>query len=526
MLPQQKYHSILSDSADCVSALGKERIEELGVSIEEFLTIETVPLWSLIVCDLAIYRMAPILAGNLPRRGVLVRFKEIMLKSRCELRDHYWKFRYSHPSTPSVAPEVCVLGFSPYMFRDVLAPVTKAFKAQRCESLPLVLFDHLELPVSIENYVTQSIWSLHSANVELQVKEGIRILEGRLNTFMNHVQHFLKNRPLNDNQRSAIAHALKLYLTSLAPHLLRLGCIAESFFEKHKPRLLVSADVADIRCRAWIHSATKRNIPVLNVQFGNAGTEAIEWRFHICDTVALWGEHAKEVMASMGIAPSHLLVTGSPRHDSVVLGHSTARENICRSLAMPTETKWVVFADSFVENSHTADGVALLETREAVLNLSLPVGYRLLVKPHPLEKKTIWSTFSKKYPQALIADRQFDIRELIKASDLFLSLGSTSAMDALIADKPSLLLVFKNWIWAKDYEESKAFTIVRDAEELQCSVTDFCEGIASLKRTEAGEEFIRRLAHIPDGKASERIAQLMETKMHTKKSASGISRFL
>lgn len=513
MPSQQEYRSILSDSADCVIALGTEQIQGLDVSLEEALTIENVPLWSLIVCDLAIYRIAPLLAENFPRRGFLACFKESILRRRYELRDYYWKLRYSNRENFSVPPNICVLGFSPYMFRDVLSPVTKAFKAQQSNASMLVLFDHLKLPLTPENYTTQSIWSLHSADVEKRVKQGVQLLEGRLNAVLNSIERSLNNHQVSREQKAAISHVLRIYLNSLAPHLLRLGCIAESFLDKHKPEILLSADIADMRCRAWIHAARRQKIPVVNVQFGNAGTEAIEWRFHIFDTVALWGEHAKDVMRSMGVSDSHLKVTGSPRHDSVVLGHSTARENIRRQLGLPTDTKCIVFADSYVENLDTPDGVALMNTRNAVLSLSLKMGYRLLVKPHPLENKTIWKALSKKYPKALIVDKQLDIRELIKASDLFLSLGSTSAMDALIADKPSLLLVFKNWIWAKDYEESNAFAIVRNVEELQTIVTDFCDGSVSLKRTDAAEQFIRRLAHVPDGRASERIAQIIVEKM-------------
>ena len=71
----------------------------------------------------------------------------------------------------------------------------------------------------------------------------------------------------------------RAYLPLFVPQ----AVVAQHILENHRPALIISPDVADPRTRVYTLLCRQMGIPCLNVQFGMAGEEGIEWRFFSAD---------------------------------------------------------------------------------------------------------------------------------------------------------------------------------------------------------------------------------------------------
>lgn len=83
---------------------------------------------------------------------------------------------------------------------------------------------------------------------------------------------------------------------------------------------------------------------------------------------------------------------------------------------------------------------------EVIRNIikSLPVGYRLLVKEHPVQKSREWRSISEykeilEIPNVTLIHPSFSDLDLIKKSSLVISIAGSSAFEAVFHQKPTLI---------------------------------------------------------------------------------------
>ena len=71
--------------------------------------------------------------------------------------------------------------------------------------------------------------------------------------------------------------------------------------DKVNTELMVSPDTSDSRIRIFTKTAQNRNIPIIDVQHGITGKEAIEWRFNFSNSIAVWGKSSSDTLTKFGI---------------------------------------------------------------------------------------------------------------------------------------------------------------------------------------------------------------------------------
>jgi CDP-glycerol glycerophosphotransferase (TagB/SpsB family) len=97
-------------------------------------------------------------------------------------------------------------------------------------------------------------------------------------------------------------------------------------------------------------------------------------------------------------------------------------------------------------------------------------GLQVVVKPHPLEDVHETRRLAAGSRNVVFADPQEDIRTLIPECDVFVTLGSTATMDALVQRKLVLFLAFPGLVWWDDmYLKSNATLVARsEADVVAC----------------------------------------------------------
>jgi hypothetical protein len=299
------------------------------------------------------------------------------------------------------------------------------------------------------------------------------------------------------------------------PLLLSQVAIARHILEQHRPILLISPDVADPRTRLYCLLGRQLGIPSLEIQFGMYGEEGVEWQFFVADRLAAWGEKAREVLIAHGVPAERITMTGSPRHDSLVEMPASDVAWTRARLGVPEGSSIVVFASTYSPSPYDdfVDPKLLVLVKKAVFQAAdKATGLCLVVKPHPLENVCETKRLARECRNILFTDPHAEIRELIKACDAFVTLGTTSTVDALIAKKLIIWPALPGLVWWDDnFIKSGATLVARSEEELVRSLQMIVDGsrnriLADLEPSR--QRFLRQWVHKADGQASARIEAL------------------
>ena len=514
-LTAQDDQQILWRSAHLVKLWGGTRLPD-GQTLAEMLTLQGISLWDAAAVELALYHVPPAIRGERSLSRVQ-QFRSYFSRARYKV---WQSVRLRKGATVCVRwprqPAFLFLGFSPYMYRDVLEPVAAQIEAGP-EFSAVVLHDDRALPTAASREGGrrfQSIWDHWDNGVQLQAQQ----LRQTLNATMAELRQMGGLAPIINDQGRPLWHWLKdrfhwLFRVSL-PQLLPHLAIAWHILQKHRPALIVSPDVADPRTRLYCLLGRQLGIPSLEMQFGMYGPASVEWQFFTADRLAVWGEKSKQVLMEHGVPAERMELSGSPRYDT--LAHVSAEEvSMTRDrLGLPPDQAMVLFASTYSLRSY--DGLlnpgALAAIKKAIFQAAhqLP-GCCLVVKPHPMENLREITNLARGFENLVFADAQSDIRELIKACDAFVTLGSTATLDALIAGKLVICPAFSGWVLSDVFVHSKAALVPRTPEEVAQCLYMVVNGsrdniLADLEA--ARQRFLKQWVYGADGQAAARVENL------------------
>lgn len=504
-------------SADLVKTWGHMRLRN-GGTLSDTLTFTGVSLWEVVAPVLALYPVTQALfsTDRFPSiiqriRPYLVRIKQftydsISIKKSCE-------GCVTWPDKPTWL----FLGFSPYMYRDVLQSVVTYLESSDQRIKPVIISDFrrgalVSYPIQ-NNY--QSIWRHWDETVARQLKILRRSLLTAENDFYSSdLPKIFENHGMLSWKR--VRSIFTWFFCALLPRILPQLAIADHILRQHRPVMIISPDVADPRTRIYCLMGHYLGIPSLDIQFGIYNPECVEWQFLDADRVAVWGKAARNILLNHGVPDERMITTGSPRYDCLNNISGTAVERTDAQLDIPQGKIVLLFASIYSIREHNAisDPKQLVKVKQTILKVAnQSKGLCLIVKPHPLENVRELKKLARGYHNVVFADQHTDIRSLIPACDAFITLGSTATMDAIIAHKLIIFPNFPGLLWCHDmYLENGVVHEVRSEEELRHTLQNLVHGngekmLADLEP--AIQLFLREWVFKADGQASARIAALM-----------------
>lgn len=415
-------------------------------------------------------------------------------------------------------PACLLLGFSGYMYRDVLEPVRR-YLDKDLKMKCVVLSDDgrfQQSAVKLSGDDIQSIWSHWNSPVSADEKKAYSKLREVLKEVR--IEHLLP--ALDSNEQQTIWPRLEptfkwlwmVYLPSLIPYLV----LAKHILKAHPNAVIISPDQADPRIRLFCAIGRLYGIPCLEVQFGVCGMESVEWQFFACDRLAVWGNTARQVVSDHGVPARCITVSGSPRYDSLANSSREQLVNVKARLGISAGNAMVLFAShpspAYYKDSGNSTGKPR-SIQQVVFQAAdrLP-GMTLVVKPHPLENMLETKKLAEGYKNIIFVDKSEDIRELTKACDVYITLGSTATMDALVGRKLVIYPSFPGFVWWDDmYLKNNVAVVAKSEEELIDKLKEAVgeRGGAMLDEMEpARQRFLSDFIHHTDGRAAMRIAML------------------
>ena len=503
-------------SAQIVKQLG-ETILPNGKSLRGQLTIEGISLWDVMTPSMAMYYLPSSMSLKPGTRSLLLKVRPhvTLIKHKCInsitkarniLFNHHQKLQSS---------AYMFMGFNSYMYKDVLAPLAKSLSVAYGQH-SIVLTDGL-LPIgkspNSENTQFQSTWQYWDS----ELRREARIFKDKTDISISELDKLLKLEGFSfdsEHSQNIIEHAFNWLLNFDLPLLVNQVVLARRAIKICKPILLISSDVADIRSRVFTLAAKQENIPALELQYGSCEENSYEWQFLLAEHIAVWGKQSWENLLKQGVLEHQMTVTGTTRNDSLTNIDPLVVENTKSKLCITNDSLVVLFASSYQQKEYSSFSHPDLisSMKKAIFNVANKAqGLTLIVKPHPLENVDETRSFLTSEENIVFTPSTTDILDLIKACDVFIGLGTTATIDAMIAEKLIICPVFGDWIWSDWLVQSEATLVPRSEKEIEEIFISILEGSLPEIKSELQsnqELYIENMVYKPDGFSSNRIAQL------------------
>lgn len=508
----------LQYSADLTKRMGNASCPN-GKSVREMLSIEGISLWDIVTPILAVN----LLSADITRQTLPNIFNRIcwpylsLMKQRAKSFIPFSRGAGGCSLWPA-EPVCLLLGFSGYMYRDVLEPV-KAYFDENSEMNCVVLHDDgrfHQSAVKISGKGVQSIWQHWDSSVNADEKMAFTMLAKVLKEVKTDCLWAVLDAKEKREIWPKIEPTFKWLWMVCFPSLIPYFVLAKHILNEHPNAIIISPDQADPRIRLFRAIGQLYSIPSLEVQFGLYGKECVEWQFFASDKIAVWGNTSRQVLLDHGVPDDSVTVSGSPRFDNLANINDDQVLKVRTRLGIPTDRAMVLLA-SHPSPVYYNDVGNSPYTRKSVKRAifqaadKLP-GMTLVVKPHPLEDMEETKKSSEGCKNIIFVDRSEDIRELTKACDVFITLGSTATMDAIVARKLVVYPSFPGFVWWDDlYLEGNVSVVVKSEEELvdklYAAVSGKCD--AMLDELEPARRiFLNNYVYQSDGQSTARIAAL------------------
>ena len=495
-----------------------------GGSLREALYLgRHISLWDVVTTILVLYRFPllflPDRSGAAWRRRLAYRLRPY-LGLAARFRDFVTSGRSRTGAGCAEWPEgsrtVVFICFTESFYRDVLQPVADLIARRHLAKVVVVHGGHLARARAADGDVRfHSIWEHWDADAD-QVQRNLRRNLRRLQRELFDGEQFktlmygVRSHVGDISVRSDLYWLFWREFIRLAPQV----AVAEHILFRHRSALVVSADDADQRCRVYSLLSRAAGVPTLLVQQGLSNKDYPEWRFLSHGKVAAMGESSRADMIAQGVDPERIVVTGHPGFDNLISAEPNVPIQVRNELGVPEHQRMVLFASqpSYVgafDQPHRR--TEMIETVVRVVGSLKDV--KLVIKPHPGERRKELVSLIGNKRNVVITDGAVSIVPLIKACDVFVTFFSTAALQALYAGKPVINIDIPGSRGSRLYIGSNATWVARSVEDLKTHITNLLseQHAEHLKaREEARRRFLHDMAYYPDGKATDRVVQVVE----------------
>jgi len=503
-------------SVKIVSDLGCTLLPN-GKSLREHLTIEGISLWDVMTPSMALYYVPQSISSAQNKFTFFRRIRPYITYTKHKFLNAITRVRTGTFRSDDFIQSCSFLfmGFNAYMYSDILAPLAKQLSSTDGKK-NIVLNDALYSEIgNLDSYNIQfqSLWQYWGKDAA----KDARIFRHKTNKKISELTKILRAKEFNFNNsysQGIINHAFHWLLRFDLPLLVNQVVLARIILKRCKPSLLLSPDVADIRSRVFTLVAKQVNILTLELQYGSCEENSYEWQFLLADHIAVWGNNSCENLLKQGVLEHQMTVTGSSRYDTLINVNQMDVLNTKAHLGLNNDNIIVLFASTYQQKEYNSFSLPELNDsmKKAIFNAASKVqGLTLLVKPHPLEDVDKTRSFLPSAENILFTPVSENISDLINVCDVFIGLGTTATIEAMIAKKLIICPVFEDWIWSEWLVKSDATLVPKSENEIEKIFIDLVEGSVEKIKAKLSfnqKKYINNSIYEPDGFSSKRISQL------------------
>jgi CDP-glycerol glycerophosphotransferase (TagB/SpsB family) len=233
----------------------------------------------------------------------------------------------------------------------------------------------------------------------------------------------------------------------------------------------------------------------------------------IPDKTAVYGPYCKNVLTKVSVYPEDsVVITGQPRYDFLYrIDEIFDKETICKDLDLNPNKGIIVLATQGFQPKYGYPDYDR-QLLDAVFNsMNDFPDIQLVIKLHPVEDGELQRKMiaERKLKNVLIIKNE--LYEILSVCDILMSINSTVAIEATILDKPVIIVNLADIPDWMPYVESGVARGVYRKGDLTPAIKDVLENSeVREKLKENRKKFVYEHAYIQDGKATERVVNLIE----------------
>lgn len=437
-----------------------------GKTIEEYFAYNGVSFWKCAQPDMALHILPPILFKNDVNNFYQSKAKLYLKSIKYQIKEILSTIRgqYFFNNSRSNNYVWFLLASTEYIYRDTLSVLNSQLNSNS---------------IIVDNYV--SLFN-KSNKVRIFSCDWVK----RLKLFFKIKGEFRRKRKyFYDNELDHLCslhpeipkrgmYLLIFWLTNVFVKRNIINLInTENCFQYNLPQVVVSGDVADPLNRFYSEVAKKRDILVVDIQFGVYDETSVEWKFCLADKVIVWGKYFYNLFHDVhNIEKSKLEILGSPRFDYLLKRSDTIKVYSSNNIKILFASMYTAISDY----DASYDVSLIRKFKEMVISVCKEYEnlVELIIKPHPLEDIS-WIKDISNDKFCKILEKKEDIRNHLEDIDVFLTFGSTSTFDALLSNKIVLSANTQGLVWWDDLFIKEGVSISIESEStLRNFILDFC----------------------------------------------------
>lgn len=328
------------------------------------------------------------------------------------------------------------------------------------------------------------------------------------------------------NFYNAIMAEIELYFIFLFTHLVKFIEESRTMIKSEKPDIILIINEHYWWERTLIIAAKFEAIPTLAIQHGIIHPSfkshmylksdiSPDGEMHspycpLVDKTAVFGSYYEDILTKLSAyPPNSVVVTGQPKYDSICNFNQYSKVHLALKYKINTSNRialWAMQCQVYAEKELDSFIECVFQAIEHFNDITL------IIKLHPSDSNRYFKkidSFKRNHNvNVLMAAKSSDIFELISLCDLMITGRSTAAMEAIILNKPIIIL--------DSIDESNKNPLVIDGvapavtntEELRVVIKELLNG--SRKSAINRDKFIKKYLYNTDGCATKRVVDLIQ----------------
>ncbi|MFC1804914.1 CDP-glycerol glycerophosphotransferase family protein [Candidatus Omnitrophota bacterium] len=295
---------------------------------------------------------------------------------------------------------------------------------------------------------------------------------------------------------------------------------AERLFDIESPRLtlITAGREPDARlCAIMAQQKKIRSIGILREII----SDTADWGTPVYqDKEIVDGKYSHNILCKQGVDPDKLIICPNPRWDDFFLKRrATPGNQVFDRLNIPPEKKLIVLTTAFSNPFSKYDEYQGLIRGGCLAVRNLP-DYHLVIKLHPADnnQRLVYSICKDTGIKNVSVIKNINLPDLIAASELLVTIFSTTGLEAIMLDKP-LIIANLSKIRAEviPYVSSGVAVGVYRQEDIASAVRDVLNNKSLQQRLKAArEKFIPEHIQHFDGRAAKRLADMIREMIRQK----------
>lgn len=313
-----------------------------------------------------------------------------------------------------------------------------------------------------------------------------------------------------------------LYMNQLNPQLLNeihrsasIMTIFEYILEQMKPKSIVVATDGSMFGNSVISVSRKYKIPTFFVPSAHINLNPLHAGLFKSDKICVYGLQGIDVLTELGYERERLILTGSPKYDYLKSTNQIrARKTLENAYQIDREKKLIVIG---MARWHENDEIWMSN----LIKFCNSNNIEIMIKIHPTYKSPGWFEESESKVRTIserCKDLKYlilydaDLKILLSGSDLVITEYSNVGAEAILMDKPLLVVNFiKERLANKDFEIfSDASIYLEEYDKMESLILDMLFQNKYMQELKEGRKKINDRWNIyNDGKATERVFNLL-----------------